>query len=255
MSALQSYWGVESHRGFHPNDPDDTHWGSDRSDVEGGRITLGTPVPALAAGIVAMSGWDPGHGWFVSIDTLDGWYDTYSHMLEQILREGDRVGPAETVGRTGSTGQSTGPHMHGQRTKVPQPWKHGTEIDPEPRIAAIVAASLISQEDDMPRLIERGVNTGVFSVFPTDEGITKLPVGFVDSIPNGRAVIEQAFGSPIAQMFETDYDAFVKAFKPILASSVGGGGNADTKKILDAVAATPAKTVELMPKKITGTIG
>lgn len=74
---------------------------------------LGTPVIAAAAGTVidARDGWNGGYGNRVVIDH-DGAQTVYAHLNNILVTEGQRVSRGETVGLVGSTGNSTGPHLH-----------------------------------------------------------------------------------------------------------------------------------------------
>ena len=76
----------------------------------------GTPVLAAADGVVtvASDAW-PGSlasGTVVILDHGDGWTSRYTHLSALDVAPGDRVGAGETVGAVGSTGRSTGPHLH-----------------------------------------------------------------------------------------------------------------------------------------------
>ena len=130
---------------------DDYHWGQD---IKG--HPEGTPIPALAAGTVAQAGWQSAHGWYISVDTGDGWFDTYSHMVSLWHDVGAWLEQGASVGPLGTTGLSTGPHLHTQRTRNPFPWSHGTEVDPWPRIVNTITGTsggglnpFDPEEDDM----------------------------------------------------------------------------------------------------------
>ena len=73
----------------------------------------GTPIFATAAGKVIKSGHDSASGNFVIIDHGDGTTSSYSHMqAASSLKPGDLVTPDTKLGGVGSTGRSTGPHLH-----------------------------------------------------------------------------------------------------------------------------------------------
>ena len=114
----------------------DFHWGQD---IKG--HPTGTPIPALAAGVISHTGWQSGHGWWAAVDTQDGWYDTYSHMVSLWNNQGTWLNAGDTVGPLGNTGISFGAHLHTQRTRTPFPWSHGTEVDPWPRIVGIISGT------------------------------------------------------------------------------------------------------------------
>jgi murein DD-endopeptidase MepM/ murein hydrolase activator NlpD len=76
------------------------------------RSHYGEPVRATAAGKVTIAGWNGGYGKLVEIDHGNGLATRYGHMSEILVSEGQTVKLGQIVGRVGSTGRSTGPHLH-----------------------------------------------------------------------------------------------------------------------------------------------
>ena len=72
----------------------------------------GTPVKASAEGVVIYSGWKSDFGKLVTIDHGYGYRTRYGHMSKIYVKNGQRVKRGDTVGAVGSTGRSTGPHLH-----------------------------------------------------------------------------------------------------------------------------------------------
>lgn len=72
----------------------------------------GTPVAAADGGTVVMAGWYGGYGKTVQIQHDDGTITQYSHLSWWDVHEGDVVGQGQEIGLVGSTGNSTGPHLH-----------------------------------------------------------------------------------------------------------------------------------------------
>jgi murein DD-endopeptidase MepM/ murein hydrolase activator NlpD len=72
----------------------------------------GQPVYATAAGVVSQSGWDTGYGNLVTIDHGFGLETRYGHLLKAEVKPGAKVKRGDLVGRVGSTGRSTGFHLH-----------------------------------------------------------------------------------------------------------------------------------------------
>ncbi len=72
----------------------------------------GTPVYATAPGKVIETGWLSVFGRYVKIDHGYGFRTLYGHMSKILVKRGQRVERGEVVGRVGSTGRSTGPHVH-----------------------------------------------------------------------------------------------------------------------------------------------
>ena len=74
---------------------------------------IGTPVYAADAGRVVWSGWDnTGYGYMVLIDHGNGFRTRYGHLSWIFPSYGDYVQKGEQIGKVGSTGRSTGPHLH-----------------------------------------------------------------------------------------------------------------------------------------------
>lgn len=72
----------------------------------------GAPVYATGAGVVKFVGWNGGLGLCVTIDHGFGYETTYGHLSKATVREGQKVTRFQKIGECGSTGLSTGPHLH-----------------------------------------------------------------------------------------------------------------------------------------------
>lgn len=73
----------------------------------------GAPIYASDAGVVVYSGWNSnGYGNVVMIDHMNGYHTLYAHLSSINVSCGSNVGQGNVVGRAGSTGNSTGPHLH-----------------------------------------------------------------------------------------------------------------------------------------------
>jgi murein DD-endopeptidase MepM/ murein hydrolase activator NlpD len=72
----------------------------------------GTPVTASASGVVVKSGYEALYGNIVVIDHGAGYRSVYAHLASRSVEEGAFVNRGEEVGNVGSTGRSTGPHLH-----------------------------------------------------------------------------------------------------------------------------------------------
>jgi murein DD-endopeptidase MepM/ murein hydrolase activator NlpD len=82
---------------------------------------MGTPVLAAYPGEVATADWVGGYGLMVVLRHLDGTQESrYAHLSEIAVKPGERVEQGTVIGRAGSTGLSTGPHLHFE-------WRHLTE--------------------------------------------------------------------------------------------------------------------------------
>ena len=72
----------------------------------------GTPIRAAAAGVVVTAGWRGGYGYAVDLRHPDGVITRYAHQSRLLVRARQRVAAAQVIGLVGSTGDSTGPHLH-----------------------------------------------------------------------------------------------------------------------------------------------
>lgn len=87
--------------------PDTNHWGIDIAGA------LGNPIYAADSGVVVYSGWnDWGYGYVIVIDHGNGWQTLYAHLSQIYSGCGASVSVGDTIGAMGSTGRSTGPHLH-----------------------------------------------------------------------------------------------------------------------------------------------
>lgn len=96
----------------------------------------GTPIQAAGAGTVIVAGWAyTGYGISVVVDHGNGILTHYAHMSEATATVGDRVAPGDEIGREGSTGDSTGPHLHFEvhnglwNQLDPGPWMRERGVD------------------------------------------------------------------------------------------------------------------------------
>ncbi len=76
------------------------------------RGDTGDPIRATAAGTITVAGWSGGYGKMVEIDHGNGLVTRYGHLSEIDVGVGDTVRAGGIVGKLGSTGRSTGPHLH-----------------------------------------------------------------------------------------------------------------------------------------------
>ncbi len=88
--------------------------------------TTGAPIYAAARGKVAFAGRRPGYGNVVEIDHGNGLRTRYAHMSAFRTRPGEPVRAGQVIGAVGSTGRSTGPHLHFEVRL------HGQPVNPRP---------------------------------------------------------------------------------------------------------------------------
>ena len=85
-------------------------------------VPEGTPVRPVAPGTVYFSGTRNGYGNMVIINHDDGMITIYAHHSLNLVKEGERVGRETTIALSGSTGRTTGPHLHFEA------WKNGENL-------------------------------------------------------------------------------------------------------------------------------
>jgi murein DD-endopeptidase MepM/ murein hydrolase activator NlpD len=99
------------------------------------RAAMGDPVRATANGKVISSGWAGGYGRMVEIDHGNGLSTRYGHLSQINVKVGDLIKIGQVIGEVGSTGRSTGPHLH-YETRI-----DGDAVDPQKFLRAGVRLS------------------------------------------------------------------------------------------------------------------
>ena len=95
----------------------------------------GEPVQATASGKVVFAGWQGGYGNVVQVAHAHGYTTLYAHLSRIDVERGQPVTAGDTVGLLGSTGRSTGPHLHYEVQR------RGERLDPEQFLALNDAAA------------------------------------------------------------------------------------------------------------------
>ena len=72
----------------------------------------GTPIKATRSGVVTAASYNSSGGYYVTLDHQDGYKSQYLHMTHYIVSPGQYVSAGQVIGYMGSTGGSTGPHLH-----------------------------------------------------------------------------------------------------------------------------------------------
>lgn len=81
----------------------------------------GTPIGAAADGVVTFAGWSKGYGNLVIIRHADGRETRYGHTEKLFVKEGEQIVAGQQIATVGSTGKSTGPHLHFEVRENDQP--------------------------------------------------------------------------------------------------------------------------------------
>jgi murein DD-endopeptidase MepM/ murein hydrolase activator NlpD len=84
----------------------------------------GTEVRASAQGKVVSAGWKSAYGLMIRMNDGHGYQTVYGHLSRIVVKEGQWVDKGEVIGRVGSTGHSTGPHLHFEV------WSEAKTVDP-----------------------------------------------------------------------------------------------------------------------------
>lgn len=112
-----------------------SHFGWRKDPIEPGKIAYhtgidiganhGSNIVAAADGVVKSAGWRGAYGLLVIIDHGNGIETYYAHCSQILVNEGDTVKMQSVIAKVGSTGRSTGPHLHFEVRK------NGTPVDPK----------------------------------------------------------------------------------------------------------------------------
>lgn len=107
----------------------------------------GTPVRAVTDGMVVEAGWSGGYGQLVRLRHAGAMGSGYAHLSQILVAPGTRVRQGEVIGRVGSTGLATGPHLHFEV------YRGGEAVDPaDVRFASAAALSPSDQARFLARL-------------------------------------------------------------------------------------------------------
>jgi murein DD-endopeptidase MepM/ murein hydrolase activator NlpD len=100
-----------------------SRWSSQHTGIDIAAPT-GTPNKAADGGIVIFAGWSGNNGKLVIIDHENGFTTYYAHNNTIKVKKGQRVAKGDVIGTVGSTGRTTGPHLHFEVRK------NGVPVDP-----------------------------------------------------------------------------------------------------------------------------
>ncbi|KIF05567.1 peptidase [Streptomyces sp. RSD-27] len=90
-------------------------------------VATGTSIKAVGPGTVESAGWAGAYGYQVVIRHADGRYSQYAHLSALGVKAGQQVSGGQRIGRSGSTGNTSGPHLHFEMRTGPG---YGSDIDP-----------------------------------------------------------------------------------------------------------------------------
>jgi murein DD-endopeptidase MepM/ murein hydrolase activator NlpD len=108
---------------------------------------VGTPIHAAAGGVVIVQEYHPAYGNMIEVDHGKGLITRYAHTSRVLVKKGDIVKRGQKIAEVGSTGRSTGPHLHFEV------WVSGVVQDPQRFLAAgddLAAAERLAQKVRRP---------------------------------------------------------------------------------------------------------
>ena len=112
---------ISSRYGFRPDPMNGTRQFHGGIDFDG---KLGDDILAVAGGVVSFSGRKNGYGNVIEVDHGNGYVTRYAHNSGNLLQVGDPVRPGDVIAKVGSTGRSTGTHVHFEV------WENGRVVNP-----------------------------------------------------------------------------------------------------------------------------
>jgi len=109
-----------------PGKRDESHSGLDIA------VPVGTPIRAAGGGVVVELGSDSEYGLYVLLDHPDDYQSLYGHASRLLVAQGDTVAAGQVIALAGSTGRSTGPHLHFEIRRAALPVDPRTVIKETP---------------------------------------------------------------------------------------------------------------------------
>ncbi|MEV2210614.1 M23 family metallopeptidase [Streptomyces sp. NPDC050997] len=96
-------------------------------------VPIGTPVRAVGAGQVVKVSCGGAFGIEVVVEHVGGYYSQYAHLAAVTVDQGEQVSPGQWIGQSGTSGNSSGPHLHFEVRVTPE---MGSAVDPVPWLSA-----------------------------------------------------------------------------------------------------------------------
>ncbi|WP_210635430.1 M23 family metallopeptidase [Streptomyces sp. GESEQ-13] len=95
-------------------------------------VPIGTPVRSVGSGTVVKVSCGGAFGIEIVVEHPGGYYTQYAHLAAVAVDQGERVSPGQWIGQSGTSGNSTGPHLHFEVRVTPE---MGSSVDPVPWLA------------------------------------------------------------------------------------------------------------------------
>ena len=111
LPSSKARWFFRALKDIHVSSPFGARWGRRHQGVDFSAPS-GTPIYAVASGKVVYSGWESGYGRTLILEHRPGFRTRYAHCRQLLATVGQRVRSGSLIAQVGSTGHSTGPHLH-----------------------------------------------------------------------------------------------------------------------------------------------
>ena len=102
------------------------YWDTGRHTGVDFKVNVGSTVRAFKYGKVTFAGWDGAYGYKVVISHINGLQSVYAHLSKISVKRGQTVEAGKKIGKSGRTGNATGPHLHFEIIK------NGVQVNPVP---------------------------------------------------------------------------------------------------------------------------
>ena len=149
------------------------------------KATYGTPIYAVTDGTVEYAGRHGGHGNFVRLMHGGGLQTGYAHMSRIAVSRGQRVRRGQVIGYVGSTGLSTGPHLHYEM------YRNGATVNPSSvrfvTRAQLSGSDLAAFRASLATLQQVEPGAALATLAP-DPGMTEEPVREIDRIEHKERI-------------------------------------------------------------------
>lgn len=187
-------------------------------------VDEGTPIPAASAGVVSYAGWIEGYGYTVIIDHPNGGETLYAHQSQLNCYTGQHVSGGLVIGYVGSTGWSTGPHLHlGYKL-------NGEWVDPAPLLAAngwgitVTGGGSYGILDDL--LGYEGFNEAPFNFdeyYNLGASMSAIMLTFVNACKDGLTALQNELFTLLVLLAIIDFTLYMymKGFSPKWVEIIG----------------------------------
>lgn len=123
----------------------------------------GTPVRSASSGYVSEVGFDYGYGRYIIVNHSGGYRTRYAHLSKSHVKKGQKVGTGSVIGLVGSSGISTGPHLHFELVK------NGVRMNPLTRVKVVATPKLCGTKLSKFIAFKNSVDKSISSIISSNE--------------------------------------------------------------------------------------